>query len=431
MVVFVTGAHGFLGRHIVRALDAAGHALRLGVHRETGAVAPGTRVPVDFARDIEASRWLPRLAGVDVVVNTVGILRETHAATFAALHRDAPRALFAACVDAGVRQVIQVSALGADDAARSRYHASKRDADRYLASLPIASAIVQPSLVYGPGGASARLFEALSTLPVLPLPGGGTQRVQPVHLDDLVAAVVGLVGRDTAPGTVVPVVGPEPLTLADYLQRLRAALGRRRARVVAVPMPLARFAASAAGALPGALVDRETLGMLERGNTADPAPLRALLGREPRAVDAFIAPEQAGATDARAVLAWLLPLLRLAIAFVWIWTGIVSMGLYPVDESRALLARLGVTGTLATLLLYGAALLDLGLGVAALAVRRRLWVWRAQIAVIVGYTLLVSAWLPEYWLHPYGPITKNLPLIVATWLVATLEARDEASRWTT
>jgi hypothetical protein len=71
--------------------------------------------------------------------------------------------------------------------------------------------------------------------------------------------------------------------------------------------------------------------------------------------------------------------------------------------------------------------LDILLGVATLAMRKRRCLWISQIAVILGYTLIISIWLPEFWLHPYGPVLKNLPLIAAIWLVATLEGRQ----WTT
>lgn len=425
MVVFVTAAAGFLGRSIAGALADAGHALVLGVHRRSPPGLRGRVERVDFERDHDAAVWLPRLADVDVVVNTAGILREAPGATFDGLHSRGPRALFAACAEAGVGQVIQLSALGADDAAQSRYHLSKREADRFLATLAIPSVVVQPSLVYGPGGTSAHLFETLATLPLLALPAGGSQQVQPVHLDDLMSAIVALVGRDTAPGTTLAVVGPQPLSLAEYLQQLRTSMGRRRARVLAVPVGFAAMAASVASLVPGALLDRDTLAMLARGNTADPAPLRDLVQRELRPAASFVEPRYAQATHARAVLAWQLPLLRATIAFVWIWTGVVSLGLYPVEESYSLLARLGVQGTLATALLYGAAVIDLALGIGTLVVHDRRWIWRAQIAVMLGYTLLISAWLPEFWLHPYGPLSKNLPLLAATWLVATLESRRE------
>ena len=86
-----------------------------------------------------------------MVVNAVGILRESGNATFQALHVDAPVALFHACVQADVKKVVQISALGADTEAASRYHLSKKHADDTLAELPIRWVIMQPSLVFGLG----------------------------------------------------------------------------------------------------------------------------------------------------------------------------------------------------------------------------------------------------------------------------------------
>jgi hypothetical protein len=107
----------------------------------------------------------------------------------------------------------------------------------------------------------------------------------------------------------------------------------------------------------------------------------------------------------------------------------VSLGLYPVQESLALLARVGLHGALARIALYGAALLDLVLGVLTLAApaRWRRGVWLAQLALVAAYTLLITVFLPEYWLHPYGPIAKNLPLAAAIALLWGLEPpRKEA-----
>ena len=117
-----------------------------------------------------------------------------------------------------------------------------------------------------------------------------------------------------------------------------------------------------------------------------------------------------------------LALLRGSIAIVWIVTGILSAGVYPVHESLALLARVGLSGTPALVALYGAAALDLAIGLAILVVRRR-WIWDVQLAVIVGYTALISVFLPEQWLHPYGPILKNLPMLAAIVLLRSREGK--------
>lgn len=418
----MTGASGFLGGRIAHALQTRGYEV---VRATRGARVAGRAIDVDFTRDVEPEHWLPKLDGIDVVVNAVGILREQGAQTFALLHERAPKALFAASARAGVRLVIQISALGADPEGASAYHRSKRAADDFLATLDLAAFIVQPSLVYGPGGASATLLDTLASLPVIPLPGCGEQPVQPIHVDDAIEAILAMIETaPVAPGARrVALVGPEPLSLREFLARLRRALGLPAARFVRVRMPLVRLGASLARFLPKALLDPETLAMLERGNTADASATRRWLQRVPRPVERFVAAENAGAARRDAKLRWLLPVLRWSIALVWIVTGIVSLGLYPVAEGHALLARVGLTGVLASVMLYGAAVLDIALGVGVLVLSRRHWLWLLQLTVILGYTAIITLKLPEFWLHPYGPLLKNLPMLAAIALLDALEER--------
>jgi uncharacterized protein YbjT (DUF2867 family) len=419
MKILVVGASGFIGKHLLRALRDRGHEA-IGAARH--ATAPGW-IAADYVRDQTDSDWLPRLHGIDVVVNCVGILRERGRQTFAALHDAGPRALFAACAQAGVRRVIQVSALGADERARSGYHRSKRAADAFLATLSLGWTIVRPSLVFGPGGASAALFSELAALPVIPLPGDGRQQVQPIHIDDLTALLVAAIESDAAAHRTLDAVGPRAVTLREWLGALRTQLGLGRARFVPVPMPLVRFGARVGARMPSALLDPETLAMLERGNVADPGATTAMLGHAPRPIERFIAHEDATGllTDAR--LAWLLPLLRLSVALLWIATAIVSLGLYPVHASYAMLTRAGVPEALTPLALYGAAGLDFALGLGTLLLERRRWLWRAQIALIVGYSVIITLRLPEYWLHPFGPLTKNLPLLMLIVFLHEMEPR--------
>lgn len=425
MVILLTGASGFLGRRLAQALARDGHAVICALRDPRQAAAlglPGRAIAADFARDHSPADWRPRLAGVDVVVNAVGILRERGRQRFGALHVAAPRALFAACLEAGVRRVVQISALGADAAAQSRYHRSKKAADDFLVRLPLSTVIVQPSLIYGAGGASARLFTLLASLPAIPLPGRGDQQVQPLHVDDAVAAIVALAASDDFRGQRVALVGPVALTLREFLGQLRQAMALPPARFIEVPIGLVRAGATLGSLLPGSLLDADTLQMLERGNTAPAADTCRLLGRPPRAPAGFIAAAEALPSRKLAQLAWLLPPLRWSIAVVWIVTGILSLGVYPVAQSHALLGGVGVPAGLAPPMLYGAALLDLALGAGTLLLkRRRRLLWASQIAVIVGYTAIISLRLPGFWLHPFGPILKNLPLLAAIVLLMTLE----------
>ncbi|WFR79850.1 SDR family oxidoreductase [Janthinobacterium rivuli] len=430
MRILLTGASGFIGTHVSTALLAEGFQLacttrRAPPHAHGGKEQRVRLIEADFARDTAKAAWLPRLDDIDVVINCVGIIAEHGAQTFAALHTQAPRALFAACAESEVQLVIQLSALGADAGAVSPYHLSKKAADDFLAGLPLRAVIVQPSLVYGDDGGSARLFRMLASLPVYPRFGRAPQLVQPVHIDDLTDVIVALVRGAGALGGQktrrVPVVGPQALPFTAYLAALRAAMGLGRLRVAPLPRWLMPPALLLARLLGFAMPDRATLGMLDRGNAADAGLTRRLLGRAPRPVAQFISDARGAAV--RAQLDWLLPVLRLSMAIVWIATAIVSAGVYPLEDSYRLLERSGVPPEWAPPLLAGACLFDLLLGVATLTLRPpwRRWLWPLQVLLIVFYTVWIAVFLPEFLWHPYGPLTKNLPMLAALWLLYQLE----------
>jgi uncharacterized protein YbjT (DUF2867 family) len=435
MRILLTGASGFIGHHLLQALLAEGHELVCAVRQVRQSNDPRLSfIHADFTNDTDKSVWLARLTGIDAVINAVGIFRESGAQTFEKLHVQTPRALFAACAESeDVHMVVQLSALGADDHADTAYHLSKKAADDYLASLPVRAAIVQPSLVYGSDGTSARVFKALASMPFAVRFGDAPQLVQPVHVDDVVAAIVALLrrrlyvdqGESPLAGTAqrVPLVGPQALPFTDYLAALRASMGMGRLRVLRLPPGLAHGLARFGRWLPGGLLDPEALRMLDRGNTDDPGPLLRLLGRPARPIASFVLEPRA--ERARAKLDWLLPILRISIALVWIVTAIVSAFVYPVQDSYALLARTGIPEGLRPLMLYGASAFDMLLGLGILFMKRRRWLWLAQFGLIGFYTVMIAWKLPEFLVHPYGPLTKNLPMLAAIWLLYQLEDEEK------
>ena len=105
-----------------------------------------------------------------------------------------------------------------------------------------------------------------------------------------------------------------------------------------------------------------------------------------------------------------------ATATVWLVSGALSLGIYPQRQSMEILAGVGLQGDAALLALYGGAVLDIALGALTL-VRPAQMLWRVQAAVILGYTAIITVWLPQYWLHPFGPVLKNLPILLLLWLL--------------
>lgn len=424
MRVLVLGAGGFIGRALVPRLRARGHFV-VGAGRHAPAeLAMDRWLSLDLTALTTATAWEPYLVETDVVVNASGIFRATGRQTFEVVHARAPCALFEACAAAKVRRVVQISALGADAASDTPYHRSKYAADSCLTQQPYAWAIAQPSLVFGGGGTSAQVFLRVAALPVLPLFGRGDQFVQPIHLDDVAAALVALV-EGAADGQRIALVGPTPMRLVDYWQALRRGLGFAPARVVRLPMWLVKAVASGGRFWPGALLTPESLRMLRRGNTAAVDATRALLGYMPRDPQAFLS----DASIAPEALQWqnVAPLLRAALALVWLYSGVVSLGIYPVADSLALLARLGLEGGVARVALYGAAVLDLVFAWLTWRGRPRA-IWSAQLALILFYSLAIAWRLPEYWLHPFGPLVKNVPMLAVILSLWYLDGARGISR---
>ena len=209
----------------------------------------------------------------------MGIISESNTQHFKEIHSDTPIALFQACTQSKVKRIIQISALGADSRAFTPYQLSKLAADNVLRKLPISWFILRPSLVYGKGGASLALFKRLAKLPIIPLPDAGKQKIQPIYIDDLVATVIQCLHATNNQQTI-DVVGAKAISLADYLQAIRASQNKPKAIIVNIPstflLPLSNL-----GKQLFPLMHPDNLRMLQQGNTADVKPLVHFLGRKP------------------------------------------------------------------------------------------------------------------------------------------------------
>ena len=361
---------------------------------------------------------------MDLVINAVGIIREQGAQRFDALHRDAPIALFRACAEARVKRVIQISALGADETAFSHYHLSKRAADEVLSGLDLSWTILMPSIVYGPGARSMAFFAALASLPLTPLVDRGDQLIQPIHISDLTQAVERIVDDGIAGGMRVELVGPHPVFMRALFTKLRHWLGYGTPRFVSISYADTLRLARLGGFLGGTPVNDETVAMLQRGNTGDVTRFVDTFGFLPKSLDQVLAENPARDADRwHAGLYFIRPLLTLSIAFVWIFTGLVSACVIPQETSFGMLAKAGIGGLWAPLMLYGASAIDLLLGIAVLTRTRPRTTGMAQLLLILVYTLIISFSQPEQWFHPFGPVSKNAPMMAAILVWMILERR--------
>jgi len=269
MNILITGASGFIGRHITETLHSADHRVKE-VTRSNG---------YDFNQMITKEAWLPLLKDIDVVINCVGIITERRNQKFKTLHYQAPTALFYACAESNIKRVIQISALGADEHAFTPYQISKKEADDVLRSLPLNWFVLRPSLVYGRGGKSMEMFQHLASLPVLPLIDGGEQIIQPVHISDLTDTVLKcLTSLET--NITLDIVGAHAISFKEWLQLMRASKGKHRAAVISIPFTLSMLIAKLVKCIVP-LINPDNLRMLQQGNVSDVNQMAKFIGRMP------------------------------------------------------------------------------------------------------------------------------------------------------
>lgn len=408
--ITVIGGSGFIGRHVAASLLVAGQDVSSPAHDD-----------FDISRE-DPTQQASKLAGVDVVINCAGLARDARVDNINAVNSEGPRRLAEACRLAGVRRLVHISALGAGSSDASRFQRAKGEAEEALRGIEgVEVVIVRPSLVLGAGGASGDFFAALAALPIPPRLGSGRWRVQPLHVTELAELVVKL-ALDPQPPAAVDAVGPAPITTDELTTGLRNWLGLRPMPALALSRGILNLFAWANEIVEMGPGDREFLDLLERGNVGDPTSVTAALGRAPLTLAQSLARQPSTIADLwRARLYFLHPLLRLTLAALWIGTGLVSFGLFPPTEFFVMLGELGLYGPLAEVALFGAAGLNLALGLMLLVNWQPARVASAML-VLLGLFSIAALMLPhEYWLTPFAPILKNAPIAVALLTLIGME----------
>jgi nucleoside-diphosphate-sugar epimerase len=253
--VLLTGASGFVGRHLLPSLAGAGYSVRVAVRRSSR-VDLTDRIEVVHVPNFEDGfDWTPVLSGVSAVVHLAALAHTPLGVTdqhYDLINRAATQALARAAARARVAHFVFVSSIRAQSGPSAdhvldetdepcpvdAYGRSKLAAESAVAAAGIPCTIFRPVLVYGPqvGGNMERLLALAASR--LPLPFGGLKnRRSLLAVDNLSAAIRFALARPPAGRRMYVVADPEPLSIADILAALRSAAGRRPG-LLALPAPL-------------------------------------------------------------------------------------------------------------------------------------------------------------------------------------------------
>lgn len=426
MKVLVLGGYGLIGAALVRALAARGHDVTaLGRSAAMAArVLPGVAfVEADLARLTTAAAWAPFLDGVDVVVNAAGALQDGARDDLAAVHHRA----IAALAEAGAVRIVQISAPGAGPEAASAFLRTKGAGDAAVMAGEGEWVILRPGLVVGPqayGGTA--LLRMLAAMPgVTPLVHAEA-RVQCVALADVADAVVRAVEGDIPLGTIADLVEPEARSLRETVAAFRHWLGYPPCPAPGLPAWVGSVAGGLAdmfGRLGWRTPLRSTaLGEMARGVTGDPAPWRALTGRDLMTLPETLATIPATLQErrfARGML--LLPKMIGVLSVFWLLSGVI--GLLRIPAAAATLDGVLEPHAARAFVVLGG-LADIALGIAVLIRRHARLACLGMVGLTLAYLAAGTLLTPWLWADPLGPFVKTLPaavLALVTW--AMLEER--------
>ena len=337
-------------------------------------------------------------------------------------------ALYAAAREAGIRRIVQISAVGAELAASTEFLRSKARADAGLRATGMDHVILKPGLVVSPAAyGGTALIRGLAAFPgIVPLVFAES-RVQTVWIGDVAEAVARSLDGVVASGATFDLVERPTRSLTATVTTFRAWQGWSPAPVVRIPEVVGRGVAIAADLL-GWLGWRSplrstALQVIREEVLGDADAARTILGREPRTLSEVLAELPVGPQERWFARLWLAkPLILMTLSAFWIVSGVVT--LCRLDAAMQILNSRGSGEILAWATAVGGGAIDIALGVTLLARPLAGAALKGMVATSVAYLAGSVLFAPDLWLDPLGPMVKVIPtLVLAMVALAILEER--------
>lgn len=288
MTTLITGANGYIGRHLVARLVAQGERPRCLVRQGTRA----DPLPVDniaiVSGDITAPPSLPAaVEGVDAIVHLASVVanvKESGSVSYAKINDQGTANLVKAAQTAGVKHFIYLSGINTVPGGEGSYIRTRWNAEQHVKQSGIPYSILEPSILFGD---HAPFFVALADLakraPVMPVPGDGRLRFQPVWVEDVVTCITTLLAEGGKDETI-QIGGPEFYSYDDLLDMVLKATGRRRLKLH-LPLPLMKAGAAAMQTvLPKPPATTATFELFTSDNVATLDAIPKRFGFEPRSL---------------------------------------------------------------------------------------------------------------------------------------------------
>ena len=293
-MIFIAGASGFIGGHLVDALLKEGCKLRCLARSEKAQRDFKEKGIEVISGDITEPETLEgALNDIDFVVHLVGIMEEKGGVTFEKVHVEGTKNLVNEAKKSGGKHFFYQSALGADKGSWSGYLKTKAEAEEIVKASGIPYTIFRPSLIIGQwDGFTKKLMDLIKMSPVIPIPGDGKSKFQPVYINDWVKCMLKVIASPESFRGTFEIGGPQQLTYNEIVRTLADAMKVKKT-IVHVPMGLMKFGALLAEkTIPLLPVTSDQLRLLEADNICDVTSVEKSFGFKPmkyrKALEAFI-----------------------------------------------------------------------------------------------------------------------------------------------
>lgn len=280
--VLVTGATGFLGSYVLPELKKAGFAVRCLVRNAEDSKTLESMGALAVRGDVRARASLSRaLKGVDVVLHMAAVVKCSSKQLYYDVNQRGTENLVAACTESGVKRFIHISTHDVTFE-RGDYSISKLRGEDAVRNSGLDFTILRPTAIYGRGEcAFSGLVRSIKCLPVVPIPGKGDAKLQPVYAGDVAGAVMKTIGSKRTIGRTYFVAGPDQITFDELVNAIMSELGTRKTKLH-VPLSIARLAAWILERLvANPIVTTDSLELLTCDKTCDCTPAAEDFGYAP------------------------------------------------------------------------------------------------------------------------------------------------------
>jgi len=383
MNILILGATGFIGNAIFNAIN-----------REHDIIIAG-RNPIDgFEKFIlvdftTKQNWKKLVDGFDLVINAVGIIK----GDFEQIQTNAPLALYKACINKQIKS-IHISAIGAEkEKPSTSFLLTKKITDQFLLQNKF-SKVVYPGIVIGNNGESSKFFAEMADFPIVPILAD--KHLPLVHINQLTGLIKNIVDDYNAfPQQIFAVSKPE--TLSQILSAIKG----KKITTIKIPQFFFKVFFTLFPKASIGIFNKNMFRLFIESSTDD---YQAMFDETSK----HIKSKSIRKSDELSQLFALL-----AISFIWLWSGVSSLIAW--NDSCSLMKEAGFNDQLSPLFIYLGSFTDIILGLAIFSPKYRKNIIILQVLMMLVYMAILTIGAPHYWLHPFGVLSKNIPIFALSY----------------